>query len=123
MRSSFPHGWNNLKSAYYNEYKYNVLSQEESIFAYRSDYLVPIATLNLKDPSKVFDGLKEKISSPLLKEKFATIDFQDTSLDKWHMFIMQNRNSPDPLIRKDVRMMGAQIYRDVLYPPKNNVNL
>lgn len=35
LRSVFPHGWNNLRSAYYNEYKYNVLSQDEAIFAYR----------------------------------------------------------------------------------------
>ena len=55
VRSSFPHGWNNLKSAYYNEYKYHTLSQEESIFAYRSDYLIPIATMNLHDTKKIFD--------------------------------------------------------------------
>ena len=123
MRSSFPHGWENLKSAYYNEYKYNILSQEESIFAYRSDYLVPIATLNLKDPSKIFGGLKEKISSPILKEKLANIDFNDVGLEKWHSFIMQNHNAKDPLIREDARMMGAQIYKEILYPPKDNTNL
>ena len=49
IRSTFPHGWNNLRSAYYNEYKYHTLTQEESIFAYRSDYLLPIATMNLKN--------------------------------------------------------------------------
>lgn len=69
VRSSFPHGWNNLKSAYYNEYKYFTLNQEESIFAYRTDYLLPIATMNLKDPSKALDGVKEKLTSKALKEK------------------------------------------------------
>ena len=48
-KSAFPHGWNNFKSAYYNEYKYGTLTQEESIFAYRSDYLLPIATMNLEN--------------------------------------------------------------------------
>ena len=33
-----------------NEYKYNKLTQNESIFTYRSDYVTPIATLNTLDP-------------------------------------------------------------------------
>ena len=123
IRSAFPHGWNNLKSAYYNEYKYNTLSQEESIFAYRSDYLVPIATLNLKDPFKIFDNLKKKLSSEKLKDTFKDIELRDIPLDKWHSFIMQYRNSPDVAIRNDARMIGSAFYNDVLYPKKENQNL
>lgn len=84
IRSAFPHGWNNLKSAYYNEYKYHTLSQEESIFAYRSDYLIPIATMNLSDTKKIFTGLKEKLISKELKEKLASIDMSDIGLEAWH---------------------------------------
>lgn len=53
LRSAFPHGWNNLTSAGMNEYKYNKLNQNESIFTYRNDYVTPIATMNLVDPNAV----------------------------------------------------------------------
>lgn len=49
---AFPHSWNNLVRAGYNEYKYFQLGQNESIFVYRNDYLTPIAALNLRDPQK-----------------------------------------------------------------------
>ena len=53
IRSAFPHGWINLTSAGMNEYKYNKLDQNESIFTYRSDYITPIATMNVVNPKAV----------------------------------------------------------------------
>jgi hypothetical protein len=53
IRSAFPHGWNNLIGAGMNEYKYNKLSQNESIFTYRGDYITPIATMNTVDPQAI----------------------------------------------------------------------
>ncbi len=122
IRSAFPHGWNNLKSAYYNEYKYHTLSQEESIFAYRSDYLIPIATLNVKDTTKLFEGLKEKMTSPWLKEKLANINMSDVGLEAWHTFVLQNRNSSDMRIRNDARLIGKTLYDNILYPKAGNTN-
>jgi hypothetical protein len=123
VRSAFPHGWNNLRSAYYNEYKYNTLSQEESIFAYRSDYLIPIATLNLKDTSQVYTGLKEKMQSKEMKDFFTNNDVKSIPLDSLHGFIMKYHDAKDPALRSDVRKLGETIYSNILYPPKDNQNM
>ncbi len=123
LRSAFPHGWNNLKSAYYNEYKYNTLSQEESIFAYRSDYLVPIATMNLKSIPKIFDGIESKMKSKQMKEFLEKTDIKTLPLDVLHSsFIMKYRNVSDTTFRDDVRALGQYVYSQVLYPPKDNQN-
>lgn len=116
LRSGFAHGWTNLKSAYYNEYKYNTLSQEESIFAYRSDYLLPIATLNLKDINKLFDGLKEKLTSAELKKMLGDTAMSTVGIEKWHTFVLQNRNSDNIALRNDARMIGKTLYDGILYP-------
>jgi hypothetical protein len=124
LRSAFPHGWNNLRSAYYNEYKYNTLSQEESIFAYRSDYLTPIATMNLIDVSKVYEGIDTQMKSKQMKEFFANTDMKNLPLDTVHnSLIMKYRGVKDPLFRNDLRVLGQHIYSQVLYPPKNNMNM
>ncbi len=122
FRSGIPHGWNNLKSAYYNEYKYNILSQEESIFAYRSDYLLPIATMNLKDIGKIFDGLDEKMISKEMKNFVATPEFKAMDIEKLHSLIMQYRNSKDAAMSKDMHTLGQHMYSYILYPPKENQN-
>lgn len=123
LRSAFPHGWNNLRSAYYNEYKYNTLTQEESIFAYRSDYLVPIATMNLKDISKIFDGIETKMKSKQMKEFLKETDIRTLPLDALHgSFIMKYRNVTDKDFREDVKVLGQHIYSQVLYPPADNQN-
>lgn len=122
VRSSFPHGWNNLKNAYYNEYKYNTLSQEESIFAYRSDYLLPIATMNLTNIAAIFDDIGTQMQSKQMKEFFATTDVKNLPLDTLHAFIMKYRSSPDIVLRKDVEKLGQHIYSNVLYPKKGNEN-
>ncbi len=72
LRSSLPHGWNNLKEASYNEFKYNILNQEESIFAYRQDYVTPIATMNIADLNKLIKSVESQATSKELKELFTS---------------------------------------------------
>lgn len=122
IKSAFPHGWNNLRSAYYNEYKYNVLTQEESIFVYRSDYLVPIATMNLADISRIYEWLSEKMQSSEIKSFLANTDLKNLPLDTLHSFIMKYRNTKDIAIQNDVRLLWQHMYSQVLYPPKDNQN-
>ena len=122
-KSAFPHAWNNLRGAYYNEYKYSTLSQEESIFAYRSDYLLPIATMNLESIPKIFDGIAEQMKSAQIKEFFEKTDIKNLPLESLHAFIMKYRNSPDPALRADIKTLGQHIYTSVLYPPQENQNM
>ena len=124
IRSAFPHWWNNLKSAYYNEYKYNTLTQEESIFAYRSDYLVPIATMNLKSIPKIFDSIENEMKSPQMKDFLAKTNIRELPLDTIHgALIMKYRTVKDDAFRNDVKKLWQHIYSQVLYPPKDNQNM
>lgn len=122
IRSSFPHGWNNLKSAYYNEYKYNTLSQEESIFIYRSDYLLPIATLNLKSPNLAYKWVTENLKSTEMKKFFETNNINDIPIESLHTFLTKYRNTTNPLLKKDIEKIGQSVYKNVLYPTKENEN-
>lgn len=122
IRSSFPHAWNNLKSAYYNEYKYNTLTQEESIFVYRSDYLLPIATLNLKDPVLAYKGITENLTSKEMKNFFATTDVNEVPIDSLHMFLTKYRNTNISSLKSDIQKIGQSVYKNVLYPTKENEN-
>jgi hypothetical protein len=58
VRTALPHAWTNLRSAGFNEYKYSILDQEETLFTYRSDYFVPIATMNLRDTATLTGSSK-----------------------------------------------------------------
>ena len=121
VRSAFPHGWNNLKNAYYNEYKFHILSQEESIFAYRSDYITPIATLNLKN-SDAFENLELLVTSPQLKQLFAKGN-ESLSLTDLHGLIIKLRlQRTNPALQADAKKLGEYIYNTILYPPKEFVN-
>lgn len=121
IRSAFPHGWNNLKNAYYNEYKFHILSQEESIFAYRSDYITPIATLNLKN-SDAFENLENLVVSPQLKKLFEKGN-ESLSLTDLHGLILKLRlQKSDPTLQADAKKLGEHIYNTILYPPKEFVN-
>jgi hypothetical protein len=122
LRSTFPHGWNNLRSAYYNEYKYNILSQEESIFAYRSDYLLPIATLNLANISDANIGISENMQSSVMKDFLSKTDIGQIPIDELHGFIMKYRGSSDPVLRSDLSKMWQRLYTNVLYPNQETAN-
>ncbi|GAB0174434.1 MAG: hypothetical protein HHAS10_03130 [Candidatus Altimarinota bacterium] len=122
IRSSFPHAWNNLKSAYYNEYKYNTLSQEESIFIYRSDYLLPIATLNLKNPNLAYKGVTENLKSTEMKKFFESNNINDIPIESLHTFLTKYRSTTNPLLKKDIENIGQSVYKNVLYPTKDNEN-
>jgi hypothetical protein len=122
VRSSFPHAWNNLKSAYYNEYKYNTLTQEESIFLYRSDYLLPIATMNLKNPNLAYKGITDNLASKEMKNFFASTNIDEVPIDSLHMFLAKYRNTNVGALKKDIEKIGQTVYRNVLYPTKETAN-
>ncbi len=77
LRSAFPHGWNNLKEAHgYGEFKYGLLTQEEAIFGYRSDYIRSIAAMNINNPDKLIEKAKLEAKTEKLKTLFASEKLQ-----------------------------------------------
>lgn len=123
VRTALPHAWTNLKSAWFNEYKYNVLDQESTLFTYRSDYLIPIATMNLKDTLSL-TGVITEIKTPKLKE-ILTEASKDRSLflEVVSQIIPQAQKSKDSTLKKDGAYMANYIYNKVLYPKKEDANL
>lgn len=122
IRSVFPHGWSNLRSAYYNEYKYNILSQEESIFAYRSDYLKAIATLNVKNIRTLTEGLSPLMKSKEMKALIEKTPLENIPIDALHDLIIKNKRANNPLLKQDLHTLGQTLYERILYPTKETAN-
>lgn len=117
IRSVFPHGWNNLKAAYYNEYKYNILTQDEAIFAYRSDYVSPIAALNIGNQKNTLSGIMNLPLSDDIK-KFFKENGNTLSISDVHMLILQLRKSGNSDLMKDAKTLWNYLYAKILYPKK-----
>lgn len=121
LRSVFPHTWNNLRSAYYNEYKYNVLTQDEAIFAYRSDYITPISTLNIASPQRVIEEISKLPLSPEI-QKFFTANISRLTIADIHGLIIKLREQNKSQLKKDAKAIGNILYSRILYPSKVDAN-
>lgn len=64
FNSIIPNISNNLKSAWYEQYKAGQVGSDEAIFAYHSDYLKILFTLNI-DPDKKEEFLQQNISKQI----------------------------------------------------------
>ncbi len=108
--SSFPHGWSNLRSSYYAEYKAGKLTQESAIFKYRSDYLDPLAAMNLRDPQQAIDTAIAQAQSPQVQTIFSGAQISTAS--QLHQAITQIQTMNDSTQTKGVTYNPA-IDRDV----------
>jgi hypothetical protein len=131
IRSAFPHGWNNLIGAGMNEYKYNKLNQNESIFTYRGDYITPIATMNTTDPQAVVvragslakSVVMRKILTPERLESMKPADLHQVLL----YFITQLESGKNTIqdkkeVEQDIENIGNELYSSILSPKWNEVN-
>ncbi len=130
LRSAFPHGWNNLIGAGMNEYKYNKLNQNESIFTYRTDYITPLAAMNSVDPGTVVrrawalakSVTIKKILTPERLENMSPVDLHQILL----YFITQLESgkiiSDKKNIRGDVENIGNELYSSILSPKGAEAN-
>lgn len=122
VRTAIPHAWTNLKSAWFNEYKYGILNQEETLFAYRSDYLIPIAVMNLKD-IWTLTWVIDKVSNTKLKELLTKVsDTPSLFLEATTQVIPQAQKSKDPILKNDGKIMTNYIYNKALYPSQEESN-
>lgn len=122
VRSAFPHGWNNLRDASYNEFKYNILSQEESIFAYRQDYITPIATMNIKDPTALIERVKQLATNDKLKTFFKSEQLQNISMRDFVTILFTLSRNSDTSIARDAKKIGDVLYKSILYPSVADTN-
>jgi hypothetical protein len=122
LRSAFPHGWNNLKEASYNEFKYNILSQEESIFAYRQDYITPIATMNVKDPQALIQRVKSLATDEKFKKFLTSEQLNSISMRDFVSVLFTLSRGKDTAIAQDAKRVGDVLYKAILYPSTEDTN-
>ena len=124
IRSAFPHGWNNLTSAGMNEYKYNKLDQNESIFTYRSDYITPIATMNTTDPQAVViraGSLARSVAMQKILTPERLANMRPADLHQILLYFITQIESGKSLqdkviIQKDIESIGHELYSSILSP-------
>jgi len=130
VAGAFPHTWKNLLGAGYNEYKYDIMSQDASIFTYRSDYIGPIATMNLLTPHTAAQQALKQAKSEIFQKTFTPEIVQNITPQELHSALTgltrglaQNPNHPQASsIKQDIDQVGAALYKNILYPPANEEN-
>jgi hypothetical protein len=118
VSSALPHGWNNLKQASYNEFKYNLLGQEESIFAYRQDYITPISTMNLQDPKLAIERAKKMAQTNELQQFFTDDRLKDIDMSEFTQILFSLMKNKNTNVANDARNVGNTLYKMALYPAK-----
>jgi hypothetical protein len=130
LRSAFPHGWNNLINAGMNEYKYNKLDQNESIFTYRADYITPIATMNVVDPKAVVKRAGNLASSITVKKILTPERLEAMSAADLHqvlLYFVVQLESGKPIqdrknIETDIKNIWNELYWSILLPKWDDIN-
>lgn len=126
FRSAIPHAWTNISGAGFEEFKNSNLTQDEAIFAYHSDYLNILATLNQKDPGFILNMVNTNSSTNLKK----LLDGKVTSTTKAYDFNammkqIETINAADVTgisttdliaLKTDARKLRLELYKKILYP-------
>lgn len=107
-----------------NEYKYNKLNQNESIFTYRTDYVTPISTMNVLDPNAVVRRAGNLASSATMKKILTTDRLADMSPVDLHQILIYFKTqieSGKPIqdkkaIESDIKNIGNELYSSILSP-------
>lgn len=130
--SAIPHGWNNFKSAGFDEFKAGLLNQEEAIFRSHPDYFGTLATLNLSDQKSVTEKTLSSIENQLLKKIVMANIGEDKSLKRLEQILRELSNvdlekqgvdsANAVALKVEVRKLINRLYETVLYPPKELQN-
>lgn len=123
VRSGLPHGWNNLKEAAYNEFKYNYLNQEESIFAYRQDYVTPISHMNIRDTSVLIGRIIDASEHPEMKKLFQSSELKNISINQLSSILFTLSHNKNQEIAAEAKRLGNMLYKNILYPTQYTPDL
>ena len=129
-----PYAWNNISGSGFEEFKNGRLSQEEAIFAYHSDYLNILATLNRKDGADLVKKIVTNTPSSILKtiltnNSGALVQASDLSafLQKIESISEADKTGlagTDLLtLKKSAKEMRLSLYDTVLYPDAADRNM
>lgn len=121
---ALPHGWNNYKNANFPVFKAGITKQETAIFNAHADYLVPLATMNLRDPSRAIERAKALVSTDRLKDLVSQgyLDTLDAINGLANYALYNTQIQSDPELSHEIGTLSQQFYSDVLYPSRAEAN-
>ncbi len=123
--SSFPHGFNNLKTSWYKEFKNSQLDTYNSIFASHPDYYNILSEINLT--SKWRENLYNEVKKTNSKELESILKWNNINNLSSYVLILKEiaywdqKNIP-PILQKEAFDKLSIIYKNVLYPKKEDKN-
>jgi len=117
VNSVIPHSFNNLKNAWYKEFKTGKLTTVEAPFAYHAEYLKILFVLNI-DNSKQEEFLDEYINDDI-KKAVSWI----TKMDIYQIkSILLDLNKNNKLLSKSAKTSLFNIYKNISNPPEKYKN-
>lgn len=130
--SSVPHGWANLKSAGFNEFKNGSVTQEEGIFSSHPDYFTILANLNVASKEALFDSMMKDIQNPVLRKILESNIGDSKDIGKFQQIMTEvlrtdltKLNIPQMdavAVTSEVHTILGKLYEAVLYPTKETKN-
>ncbi|MDD5769856.1 MAG: hypothetical protein PHE25_02720 [Candidatus Gracilibacteria bacterium] len=129
FNSSFPHGFTNLKTASYDNYKAGITNNYISIFDSHSDYYDALVELNIK-PEKRVDLVKyiiskiknDKIKNIIIQNNINDLIKLNLALKELSNYDEKNQNIELIEVRKQSKDLKSELYKNVLYPTKEYKN-
>ncbi len=132
LKSSYPHWFNNLKNAWFNEFKAWIVNQEEWIFNSHPDYFTILATLNISNQDKIVNEIVSEIKNKIIKKIILDNSWDKLTLWRLESILKQFWNqdlqklwadsTTEITIKTEVKNILNKIYKLVLYPPKEIQN-
>lgn len=117
VNSVIPHSFNNLKNAWYKEFKTGQVKTVEAPFLYHSEYLKILFVLNI-DNSKREDFLNEFINNDI-KKAVSGITKMDIYTIKNILIQLEKENK---ILAKSAKKSLMNIYKNISNPPKKYRN-
>lgn len=132
VNSSIPHWFNNLKWAWFNEFKNWSVNQEEGIFGSHPDYFTILWELNIKDQKKLVNNEISSIQNDVLKKIISWNIWDNPSLTKFEAILREIKSSDlsklqidensQLLVKNEADNVLNDLYKNILYPSLDNQN-
>ena len=115
--SVFPHSFNNLKSAWYKDYKTWNTTVAEAPYLFHPEYLAILYNLNI-DPNKSDIFLKDSIISDKIKKIIQNNKLQNNIvwIRQLLMQILKDKNIKDIVLKKSAQTSLQNIYKNISKP-------
>ncbi len=120
FNSIIPNTFNNLKSAWYSQYKAGQVSSDESIFAYHPDYMKILFTLNI-DSDKKQEFLSQNISKEIVDSIPKILDMEITTIES-----LLKSLEKQPEFARYANISRQNLYKNIANPSdefKNESNI